>query len=118
MLPIQPSIPFQLFHHFYCNIMFMLVLGGYKKIVLARDNTTGYPEGRMLRKATMTAIARFLLEEVISHWGVIEQIMTDNGPKFGAAVDKLVHRYGMCCTQILPYNSRAQGVIEKGHHPF
>jgi hypothetical protein len=118
VLPIQPSIPLQLFRHFYCDVMFMPASSGFKKIVLARDNATGYPEGRMLRKATMTAIAKFLLEEVISRWGAIEQITTDNGPEFGAAVDELVRRYGVRRIPISPYNSRAQGVIEKGHHPF
>jgi hypothetical protein len=73
-------------------------MSGNKKIELARDNTTGCPEGRMLRKATMMATARFPLE-VISCWGAIKQITTENSPKFGAAIDKL-------------------GVVEKGHHPF
>jgi hypothetical protein len=117
-LPVQPSSPSQLFHKFHVDVMYMDASNGYKYIVLARDAATTYAEGRTLRAINAAALARFLMEEIITRWGAIEEIVTDNGPEFGAVVRELARRYTIWHIRISVYNSRAQGIVEQGHHPF
>ncbi|CAG8603394.1 9585_t:CDS:2, partial [Acaulospora colombiana] len=85
-LPVRPSSPVQLFRKFYVDVMYMPPSNGYKYVVLARDEATTYAEGRMLRAINAPALAQFLMEEIITRWGAIKEITTDNGPEFGAAV--------------------------------
>jgi hypothetical protein len=117
-LPVQPSSPSQLFRKFHIDIMHMNPSNGYKYVVLARDEATTYPEGRMLRSINAAALTRFIIEEVITRWGAIKEIVTDNGPEFGATVKELARRYAVGHIRISAYNSRAQGIVEQGHHTF
>lgn len=117
-IPVTPSSPSQLFRKFYVDIMHMPRSMGFEYIVLARGEATTYVEGRTLRNPTMKAVARFLMEEIICRWGAIEEITTDNGPEFSSAVEELARRYSIMHIKISPYNLRAQGIVERGHHPF
>ena len=45
----------------------------------------------------------------------IGQITTDNGPEVKGAFTKLMDRYGIPQVQILAYNSKANGVVERSH---
>jgi hypothetical protein len=117
-LPITPSSPSQLFRKFHIDVMHMDSSNGCKYIVLARDAATTYVEGRMLRAINATALARFLMEDIITRWGAIEEIATDNGKEFGAATTELARRYSINHIRISAYNSRAQGIVEQGNHTF
>lgn len=118
-VPVQPSAPTQIFRYFHMDIMRMPSSRGFKYIVLARDDATDWPEGKALRKATSQAIATFLLENIISRWGAIEILVTDNGPEnIGEAVQILLRRHGIQHIKISPYNSRANGAVERGHRTF
>ncbi|EKM57913.1 uncharacterized protein PHACADRAFT_49400, partial [Phanerochaete carnosa HHB-10118-sp] len=48
----------------YLDIMYMPTVQGYKYIVAARDNLSQVAEGRALRKATFSAVTKFLWEEI------------------------------------------------------
>jgi hypothetical protein len=118
VLPIEPSSPTQLFRRFGVDLMRMPKSRGYTNIVLARDLATGYPEGRPLRNATMTAVANFLFENIVCRWGAIEELRTDNGPEFQSVVEEMMRWYGIRHIRISLYNSRANGLVEQGHHLF
>ena len=45
----------------------------------------------------------------------MEQIVTDNGTAYVAALDWLAERYGIHHIRILPYNSQANGIVERQH---
>lgn len=92
---------------------------GKTQIVAARDDLSGYIEARMLSKATARKVANFLWEDVICRWGAIETLTSDNGSEFiGEAVKILMERYGINHIRIAPYNSRASGIVERGHRTF
>jgi hypothetical protein len=60
-------------------------------------------------------ISAFIFEEILCHWGVLERIVTDNGPAFIEALNWLAEQYGIHHIRISPYNSQANGIIEHHH---
>ncbi|EKM48589.1 uncharacterized protein PHACADRAFT_55517, partial [Phanerochaete carnosa HHB-10118-sp] len=66
-------------------------------------------EGRALRKATSSAVAKFLWEEIFCRYGAIGQVTTDNGSEVEGAFKELVTRYGVPHVKISAYNSKANG---------
>ena len=60
-------------------------------------------------------MANFFWEEVICRYGAIGEVVTDNGPEVSAAFSNLLERYGIPHIRISPYNSKANGVVERGH---
>jgi hypothetical protein len=70
----------------------------------------------MLRKENTKSLSSFIFEELLCRWGPITEIVTDNGPAFIAAVDDLAERYGIHPIRISPYNSQANGIVERRHY--
>ncbi|KAJ2911441.1 hypothetical protein MD484_g8972, partial [Candolleomyces efflorescens] len=113
--PVVPP-PFNLFRKVHIDTMMMPKAYGYRLIVHARCSLSSYPEWRMLRAENASSIASFIFEEILCRWGVIEEIITDNGtPYIAEAVELLVKRYGVHRIRISPYNSQANGIIERRH---
>ncbi|RYA37524.1 hypothetical protein DD606_26345 [Enterobacter cloacae complex sp. GF14B] len=48
-------------------------------LVLAQEDLTNQVEGRALRAKTTEAVCKFLLDEVICHYGCVENITADRG---------------------------------------
>jgi len=51
----------------------------------------------------------------LCRWDAVEEIVTDNGTAFVAALDLLADRYGIRHIRISAYNSRANGIVERQH---
>ena len=62
------------------------------------------------------AIATWIFEELLCHWGSLCIIVTNNGAPFLCALDILAKWYGICHITILGYNSQAAGAIEWKHY--
>ena len=88
---------------------------GCKYIVHARCHLTSWPEARALQKENAESIGRWLFEDIICRWGCLVEIVTDNGPPFIKAVKWLADKYGIRGIRISPYNSKANGSIERPH---
>jgi transposase InsO family protein len=88
---------------------------GYRYIVAARDDLSGSAEGRKLKKASARAVSQFIFEELICRYGSIAEIVTDNGSEVKGATSELLRRHGIPQIRISPYNSQANGVVERGH---
>ena len=114
-LPLQVSAPTQIFSHIYLDCMYMPKGHNCRYLIAARDGLTGAAEGRALPKLTAKAIARFFWEEIFCRYGAVHEVTTDNGPEVKKAFSKLMDRYGISHIRISPYNSRANGVVERGH---
>ena len=114
-IPLKISYPTTIFTKIYVDVMFMEKAGGFRYIVAARDDLSRASEGRPLRNIKAKTLANFLWEEVICRYGAIGQIVTDNGSEVREAFSELVRRYGIPHARISPYNSRANGVVERGH---
>jgi len=114
-IPITVSTPATLFTKVYLDIMLMPKAQGYRYIIAARDDLSGAAEGRKLKRATARTVSQFIFEELICRYGAISEIVTDNGPEVKGATEELLRRHGIPQIHILPYNSQANGVVERGH---
>ena len=114
-LPLQISAPTKLFARVYLDVLFMPVCQGYRYIVAVRDDLSGASEGRALRKLSSRSVANFFWEEILCRYGMVYQVTTDNGPEIQKAFRDLTELYGIPQITISPYNSRANGVVERGH---
>jgi transposase InsO family protein len=114
-VPITISSPSTIFTKIYVDVMYMPKAGKFRYIVLARDDLSRAPEGRALRSLKAREMANFFWEEVICRYGAIGEVVTDNGSEVSAAFTNLLERYGIPHIRISPYNSKANGVVERGH---
>jgi len=109
-------MPGGLFQKAHIDTMMMPKAGGFKYIVQARCSLTSYPEWRMLRTESANTLAAFIFEDLLCRWGPLTEIVTDNGPAFVAALDLLADRYHIQHIRISPYNSQANGIVERRHY--
>ena len=88
-------------------------------IVQAHCVLTAYPKWRMLHSENASAFASFIFEDILCRWGALAKIVTDNGPAFVQAFNVLADQYNIRHICISPYNSQANGVVERHHqkHP-
>ena len=114
-IPPTVAVPAPLFRKVHVDTMFMPPAGGFRYITQARCSLTAWPEWRALRVETGRTLGMFLFEDVLCRWGAVEEIVTDNGTPYVAALDWLADRYGIRHIRISPYNSRANGIVERQH---
>ena len=112
--PVVP-LPAPLFRKAYIDTMHMTPAGGFTYIIQARCSLTAWPEWRALCTETGVTIGRFIFEEILCRWGAVEEIVTDNGSAYVAALDWLASKYGIHHIRISAYNSRANGIVERQH---
>ena len=88
---------------------------GKKWIVACRDDLSFNMEARALASDNAKAIASFFIEQVIFRYGTVGMIVTDNGSLLEGEFSQLVKKYNIHHIRISPYNSQANGVVERGH---
>jgi len=117
-LHIPPTVPIPggLFRKAHIDTMKMPKAGGFEYLVQARCALTSYPEWRMLHKENTRTLCAFIFEELLCRWGPITEIVMDNAPAYKVAVDELARKYGIHPIHISPYNSQANGIVERQHH--
>ena len=104
-----------LFRKVHLDKMVMPQSASYQYIVQDRCVLTAYPEWQMLHSENTSALASFIFEDILCCWGALAEIVTDNGPAFVQALDVLADRYNIGHIRISPYNSQANGVVERRH---
>jgi hypothetical protein len=114
-IPLTVAAPTSLFHKTHIDTMYMPRVLGYRYIIQARCSLLSYPEHRKLRKENGSMIGMFIFEEILCHWGVLEEIITDHGLAFVEALNWLAEQYGIHHIRISPYNSQANGIVEHSH---
>ncbi|EKM73212.1 hypothetical protein AGABI1DRAFT_18416, partial [Agaricus bisporus var. burnettii JB137-S8] len=72
-------------------------------------------EAKALRKEDARSIGQWLFEDIMCRWGTIVKIVTDNGSPFRKAVKWLEEKYNIKGVAISPYNSQANGTVERPH---
>jgi len=116
-IPITMSHPPRLFSKVYLDIMVMPKGIGKKRCFIAcRDDLSGKTEGKALTHETAKEAATFFLHNIILRYGIVQEVVTDNGSAFQKEFKKLLAQYGIKHIQISPYNSQANGVVERGHY--
>lgn len=115
-LPITISHPRRLFSKVYLDVMKMPKARGKQWLVACRDDLSGNTETKALAKDRAKAIAKFFYHRIILRYGLVLEVVTDNGPSFRKDFKKLLCNYGITQITISPYNSQANGVVERGHY--
>ncbi len=88
---------------------------GFQYLVQACYSLTAWPEWHALRTETGHTVGNFIFEDILCRWGAVEEIVTDNGLAYVAALEWLVKKFGINHIRILAYNSQANGVVERQH---
>src|SRR5258707_1948671 len=114
-IPPTVAVPAPLFRKAYIDTMLMPPAAGFRYIVQARCSLSAWPEWRALRVETTRTLAAFIFEDILCRWGAVEEIVTDNGTAFVAALNWLADRFGIRHIRISAYNSRANGIVECQH---
>jgi len=96
------------------DIVYMPKIRGFQYLVLARDDLSGWPEGRPLRERTAAGVARFLWEDIICRFGLYGRLVIDGGTENKAVVSELTEKYGIRRIQTSAYHPQANSV-ERGH---
>jgi len=115
-IPVTISHPPSLFSKVYLDVMKMPLAKGKQWLVACRDDLSGVTECKAIAKDRAKAIARFFLRRIILRYGIVQEVVTDNGPSFCKEFTELLNQYGIHHIKISPYNSQANGVVERGHY--
>ena len=118
LVRIPPSITHtpSIFEVLHADIMHMSpASNGCKYIAHGRCNYTTWAEGRALRDEKARSIALWIYEDILCRWGGLRVIVTDNGESFKAAGKWIAQKWGIKHITISPYNSKANGTIERPH---
>lgn len=115
-LPITMSHPPRLFSKVYLDVMNMPKAKRKKWLVACRDDLSGKTECKPLVHDNARSIAKFFLHRIILRYGIVQEVVTDNGPSFQKEFKALLADYGIKQIKISPYNSQANGVVERGHY--
>src|ERR1700753_3031656 len=113
--PVLTATP-SIFQKIHVDVMIVgMVSNGHKYVISARDALSRWLESKGLRAENAAAIGLFLLEYIICRWGCPKEIVTDNAPQMKLAVEWLQRKYGITGITISPYNSQANGPVERSH---
>ena len=108
-------MPAPLFSTVYMDTMHMPSLSGYKYIVQGCCSLIYWPEWAMLSKENTVALGKWILHDIIYRWGLLLEIITNNGPAFLKALAYLEKHYHIKHIRISRYNSHANGIVERSH---
>ena len=99
----------------YMDTMHMPPSSGHKYIVQGQCSLVYWPEWAKLKKENVKSLGEWILWDIIYHWGLLLEIVTDNGPAFPKALAYLEKRYHIRHIRISGYNSRANGLVEHSY---
>ena len=114
-LPIHTILPSLLFQKVYLDLMKMPEAQGKKWIVVCREDVAGVCEAQALAKDNTRSIAIFFRDQILYRYGAIPEVVTDNGPSLAGEFAKLAKEFNVKHIKISPYNSQANGIVERAH---
>jgi len=114
-IPPTVSQPVALFSKVYLDIMKMPEAQGKSWVVACKCDLSGTTEARALSSVTGRALSSFFIEQVIFRYGTVGELVTDNGSALEGEFMKKVGKFNIHRIKISPYNSQANGVVERGH---
>jgi hypothetical protein len=69
----------------------------------------------MLHKETVQSISNWIFQDVLCRWGMLAEIISDNGKPFIAALSYLECKYHIKHIRISGYNLQANRIVEQLH---
>ena len=91
---------------------------GYRFLVVARCDLSGWVEAKPLRTLSSRAVADFLWKDVICRHGCFGKLIINGGSENKDTVAELAERYGIKRVVVSAYHPQANGMIERGHKPI
>ena len=117
--PLHPTWSVTVWQKVSVDVVFMPEsVEGYKFIVFARDDLSGWVEGRALMENTARNVAKFLYEEVICRHGCPGRIVVDGGSENKNVAEALLANYRVKRTVVSAYHPQSNGLVERGHDPI
>ncbi|HLH86478.1 MAG TPA: RNase H-like domain-containing protein, partial [Thermoplasmataceae archaeon] len=112
MITYTPS----LFQKVHVDTMIILPKSnGCKYIVHGRDSLSCWSEARAMRQENARTLGEWFFDDIICRWGCPEEVVTDNASQMRKMLDWLTDKYEIRGIRISPYNSQANGKIERAH---
>jgi RNase H-like domain found in reverse transcriptase/Integrase zinc binding domain len=115
---LHPTWSVMVFDKVGVDIVYMPVGEGGSFLVLARDDLSGWVEGRAIDVANSFNVSKFLYEEVVCRHGCPRQIVLDGGRENMGATEDLLEDYRIQNTIISAYHPQTAGLVERGHGPI
>ena len=113
--PLHPTWSITVWEKVGLDIIYMPWEGKDGYVVIARDDLSGYAEGKVLDAANSLNVAKFLQEEVVCRHGTPKRIVLDGGAENLKFTQDLLKRYGIHGVHIAPYHPQSNGLVERGH---
>jgi len=86
-------------------------------LVLARDDLSGWVEGRAIDAVNSFNVSKFLYEEVVCRHRCPRRIVLDGGKENMDLTRSLLENYRIQNTIISVYHPQTAGLVERGHAP-
>ena len=93
-------------------------LGGYKYAVFARDDLSGWIEGKALRDNDSKEVAKFVFEDIVCRHGCPFMVVVDGGSENKGELEELLRVYGVKRVETSAYHPQSNGLVERGHEPI
>ena len=117
--PLHPTWSITVWEKVGIDIVYMPVTeDGFGFIVFARDDLSGWVEGRAIKAADSKNVAKFIYEDVICRHGCPRRIVLDRGSENLNLTKDLLEHYKIKRTIVSAYHPQANGLVERGHDPI
>ena len=90
---------------------------GFKYIIAARDDLTGWIEGKALKNKTAQDWISFIEKNIIFRYGPPEVIVSDNGEMNSHIAFEFCARHGIQLKLTSDYHPQSNSLVERGHKP-
>lgn len=111
--------PMGLFQKWHIDTTYVSRRGSGKcALIQARESVSGWVEAEAVVEVTARTVASFVYRNIITRWGCMEVMVSDNGPEHQEVFRELMKRFKVKHVTISPYNSQANGFIEVAHRMF
>ena len=101
---LHPTYATSIWEKWGLDVVHMPSWKGYQYMVLARDDLSGWVEGRALRHANSANISDFLRTEVICRHGLFGRLVVDGGPENKEKVDEAIELLSLQKVTTSPYH--------------
>ncbi|KAK4700761.1 hypothetical protein P7C70_g5481, partial [Phenoliferia sp. Uapishka_3] len=92
--------------------------GSKPYLLTAREDLTGWVEGKALANITSKEVENFLSRTIIPRFGWFYQATVDGGAEFKGEMIRALKEFGIRRIVIAPYHPEANGMEERGHQPL
>ena len=114
-MPLQPQVLIEPFERWDLEFVGPITPMSKKKryILFCIDYVTKWVEAKAHYQANEQSVVDFLFEEIFTHFGVLREIVTDQGTQFMSKMVKtIIQQYQICHKVSTPYHPQANGQVE------